>query len=426
MLKFLDTFNTALFIFFTVAYLYMVMYAAIGLLKRGPKVKRKAKKLHKYAAVICARNEQEVIAHLIKTLKDQKYPRGLLDIYVVADNCTDYTAKVAAEAGANVFERFDTNQVGKGYALDYFFQKMLQEPEYASKGYEGYFIFDADNLADPNFVREMNRVFDQGYQALTSYRNSKNFGTNWITAGYSINFIREARMVNNPRMRLRTGCAISGTGFLVSHELIRKKGGWKYFLLTEDIQFSADCAVSGDLIGYCADAMVYDEQPETFRQSWTQRLRWAKGFYQTMGRYGWKLFKGIFCFGENATSCYDMFMTIAPATLLTVLALIVNGMTLILCLINPPYMAYRIIRTTVEALFNTAVNFYIVMFIYGALTIVSEWKRIRAKWYKKIAYTFTFPLFMLSYVPIGVAALVTKVQWRPIRHSVSKTLEEII
>ena len=74
--------------------------------------------------------------------------------------------------------------------------------------------------------------------------------------------------------------------FLVSAEIINRQGGWKHHLLTEDIEFSIDNAIQGEKIGYCHEAMVYDEQPDTFRMSWRQRLRWAKGFYQVFGKYG--------------------------------------------------------------------------------------------------------------------------------------------
>ena len=63
------------------------------------------------------------------------------------------------------------------------------------------------------------------------------------------------------------------------------------------------------------------------------------------------------------------------------------------------------------------INFYLGMFLYGALTVVSEWKAIRASSWQKLAYLVTFPLFMLTYVPISVAALFQKVEWKPIRHS---------
>ena len=140
-----------------------------------------AKRLHKYAAVISARNESTVIGELIHSIKKQNYPAELLDVFVVADNCTDNTAAVARRAGAIVFERFNRKEVGKGYALDYAFQRI--EKDYAAAGYEGYFIFDADNLLDANYVAEMNKAFDSGCRVITSYRNSKNYDSNWISAG---------------------------------------------------------------------------------------------------------------------------------------------------------------------------------------------------------------------------------------------------
>ena len=156
----------------------------------------------------------------------------------------------------------------------------------------------------------MNKVFDRGYNVITSYRNSKNYDTNWITSGYSLWFIREAKYLNNPRMMLKTSCAVSGTGFLVNSSIIKKNNGWKFNLLTEDIQFSVVNILEGEKIGYCESAMFYDEQPTTFKQSWNQRMRWSKGFYQVMFRYGRELIAMMFKKREMFVSCYDMFMTL--------------------------------------------------------------------------------------------------------------------
>ncbi len=75
---------------------------------------------------------------------------------------------------------------------------------------------------------------------------------------------------------LKTSCAVSGTGYLVNSDIIKKYKGWKCNLLTEDIQFSVINILDGEKIGYCSSAMFYDEQPETFKQSWNQRMRWSK------------------------------------------------------------------------------------------------------------------------------------------------------
>ena len=328
--------NVAIAILFTLGYFYQIVYTVIGFIKRNKWKETEAKKQHKFAALICARNESEVIEEIIESLKNQNYPKQLLDIYVLADNCTDNTAKLAADSGAIVYERTNKEKVGKGYALDYLL-KMIRLEHY-QEGYEGYFVFDADNIVDKNFAREMNKVFDKGYDVITCYRNSKNFTKNWITAGYSTWFLREARYLNFPRYLLGTNCAISGTGFTVSDKIIRENGGWPFSTMTEDIEFTANCAVNNHRIGYSDKAVVYDEQPETFHQSYIQRLRWSKGFYQVNVRYSLDLFKKIFKGGRRGHTCYDMFMTIAPGMLLSLLIIMFNVVIGISCFSATPYM----------------------------------------------------------------------------------------
>ena len=180
-LHFVEGFNLFLAVLFSVVYFYQLIYLVLGLVRKKRLHAAEPVQLRRYAAVISARNEAGVIAELIQCLKQQNYPREYLDIYVVADNCTDRTAQVARQAGAIVYERFNSFQKGKGYALDYLFQTLARE---GRDRYAGYFIFDADNLVDPNFVAEMNRVLNSVYyRAITCYRNSRNFGDNCISAG---------------------------------------------------------------------------------------------------------------------------------------------------------------------------------------------------------------------------------------------------
>ncbi len=416
LVQFVERFNAVIGTAITLLYLYQVGYLVLGLLRRGRRGQPRSVRLHRYAALIAARNEEDVIGQLIESLKRQNYPARLLDIYVVADNCTDRTAAVAKAAGARVYRRFDHVEVGKGYALD-FLLKRLAADGFAGR-YDGYFIFDADNLVDADFVSEMNRTFDRGgYTAVTSYRNAKNFGRNWITAGYSIWFLREARFVNAVRMALGTNCAVSGTGFLVDAGFIREKGGWPYHLLTEDIQFSAECTVEGRRIGYCGRAVIYDEQPADFRQSWDQRLRWSKGFYQVDRQYGVSLLRGILRGGRRGWSCYDFLLTVTPGVLLTVLGGALQLITALACLSAPGAVARQVLLLTGSFLLNGFASFYIGMFLYGLLTVLSEWKAIRAAGWQKLLYLIPFPLFMLTYMPVTVAALFRKVEWKPIRHS---------
>lgn len=419
MLQFVSNFNFTIFILFTAAYLYQIIYAVAGVLIT-PKPILPAKKNHRYAVLIAARNEGAVIAELIDSIKKQDYPSDLIDIFVVADNCTDNTARIARRAGAFVYERFNLAQVGKGYALDFVLHHIAKD--YGWDAYEGYFVFDADNLLANNFVTEMNKLFDGGYRVLTSYRNTKNYASNWISAGYSLWFMRESKYLNYPRMQLGTSCAISGTGFLVHADIIRKNNGWKHHLLTEDIEFSVDNVLLGEKIGYCHSAVIYDEQPCTWTQSWRQRLRWSKGFYQVFGRYHRGLLRGILL--ERRFACYDMFMTIAPALFISLTSVLVNGTFLINALLGTR-ISPRMASLTAVSIASCAFNFYAVLFLFGLLTTITEWKKIHASSFKKILYLFTFPLFIFTYIPISIVALFKKIQWVPITHTISRSVEEI-
>lgn len=403
-------------------YSYQIVYIFVAFkAKKNNMQDMKIVHPRKYAVIIAARNEELVIEKLIKSIKNQKYPQGLIDIFVVADNCTDNTARVAGEAGAIVRERINKTQIGKGYALD-FMLKIIQK-EYSSRNYEGYFIFDADNLLDENYLLEMNKTFNQGYRIITGYRNSKNYDQNWISAGYGLWFLHEAEFLNLPRMFLHSSCAISGTGFLVHADLIKKNGGWIHHLLTEDIEFSVSNIINGEKIGYCRSAMFYDEQPVTFNQSWHQRLRWAKGFYQVFAKYGWELIKGFLHGKRNKFSCYDMTMTIMPVMLVSVMSIMVNVLFYLAGLFETNYGKVTFYAITMTLLKSFGWN-YSVLFIRGLITTLTEWKKIHCSGWKKILYTLTFPLFMITYIPISVVALFKNVEWKPITHTVAKSIDD--
>ena len=418
--SFVDIFNFCVFLAFTICYTYQLYYVFV-VLTRKPK-QLVAKKNHKFAVVISARNESAVIGQLIHSIKVQNYPSELIDVFVIADNCTDNTADVAREAGATVFPRFNTEQVGKGYALDYGFNVILSQ--YADRGYEAYFVFDADNVLDVNYFREMNKTFDNGAVASTSYRNSKNYDSNWISAGYAVWFLREAKFLNQARLTLNTSCAISGTGFFISAKVIERNGGWKWHLLTEDIEFSANSILEGARISYTPTAILYDEQPITFRDSWNQRFRWAKGFYQVFWHYGARLAKGIVTNPKGSRfACYDMLMTIAPGMLLTIISVTFNA--IIIALAAAGMMSTGVmVASSVSSICFCLMNYLVFMFMFGVLTTFVEWDSIHSTTAKKIRYMFTFPFFMLTYVPIALVALVKKCNWKPIKHSINVDVQE--
>ena len=426
-LSFVDIFNFCVFLAFTICYTYQLFYVLVVLTRRAPK--KVARANHRYAVMVAARNEETVIADLIHSIKVQNYPAELIDIFVIADNCTDNTADVAREAGAIVFPRSNDKLVGKGYALDYGLKAIWEQ--YADRDYEAFFVFDADNVLDVNYFREMNATFDNGAKASTSYRNSKNFGSNWISAGYGVWFLREAKFLNQARLTLNTSCAVSGTGFFIAADILKAAGGWKWHLLTEDIEFSANSILEGTRISYTPTAILYDEQPITFRDSWNQRFRWAKGFYQVFWHYGARLAKGIAVNPKGARfACYDMLMTIAPGMIFTLLSAFVNATYLIVGSLSHGFIATQAeLSMCVGSLIMTFFSMYFVFFLLAIITTISERKHIHCHKNRRwIIFTnlFTFPLFMMTYIPMTVVALFKKVEWIPTKHDIAVNVEDVL
>ena len=412
-------FNFVMFLFFTFAYLYQFIFILM-VLRKGDVKLPEAKRQHRYAFFIAAHNEEEVIGNLVRSIKAQDYPSDLIETFVVADACTDNTAEEARRAGAIVYERNDLARKGKSWVMDYGFNRILNE--YGDK-FEAYFVFDADNIVSPTYVTEMNKVYDMGYLVSTSYRNSKNFDSSWVSAAYALWFIREAKFLNNARMMAGTSCAVSGSGWMVANSIVRGMHGWDFHTLTEDIQFSTFCAANGIKIGY-APAEFFDEQPVTFKASWTQRMRWSKGFYQVFFSYGKDLFRGI---GKGLFSSYDMLMTVAPGTILSILSFFVNVTYLVVGTLSHGFLATQSeLAMCTGSIVGMLTTTYLTFFTLAVLTTVMQYKRFHTKDKKRIITNlFTFPIFMMSYIPINVAALFQKVEWVPTKHTMAVTFDQV-
>ena len=413
-------FNFLIWVFFTFAYLYQAIFM-IRALVQGTVRLPEAKRLHSYAFVIAAHNEEAVIGNLVESIFAQDYPRELMDVFVVCDACTDDTHAVAEAAGATVWDRNDLARRGKSWALDYAFDRILNDYDGA---YEAFVVMDADNLVAPDYISVMNQAFDAGYLVCTGYRNSKNFDSSWISSAYALWFLREAKFLNNARMMSGTSCAISGSGWMVSERIVRGMHGWDFHTLTEDIQFSTFCCANNVQIGY-APAEFFDEQPITLKASWTQRMRWTKGFYQVFFSYGRDLAKGI---TRGQFASYDMLMTIAPGMILTLLSFSVNATYLVIGSLSHGFFATQAeLDMCTGSLIMTFVSLYVTFFLLALITTVSERSHIHAKkrW-RVVTNLFTFPIFMMTYIPITVAALFKKVEWIPTKHDIAVDLSDVV
>ena len=303
----------------TIFWVYQIGISLCSLVKLKEKPIVNEKK-NKFMAIIPAHNEEAVVANLIESLKKQDYPKELFDIYVIADNCTDNTAKVAKEAGAIVYKRFDETKKTKGYALNWFLQQKIEE----NAPYDAFFVFDADNIVHPDFIKNMNKKLCQGEDVVQGYRDIKNPTDSWITAGYAIFYWTMHRFYHLARYNLGLSPLLNGTGFMVRFDVVKPQG-WDTKTLTEDIEFSLKRIIKGKKLGWATDAICYDEQPVGFVQSWSQRSRWTVGHIQCIHEYTKKL---AIAAKENKTMMnFDGLLYIVgsiPMFILTLLLLATN------------------------------------------------------------------------------------------------------
>lgn len=461
--------------------IYKTVYFLIGIF--FTRNFKPAKKKHKYAIVIAARNEEAVIGNLLDSIKKQDYPSELITTFVVADNCTDNTAEIVRSMGGICYERFDNERKTKGFALQYLFEKI--EEDYGRMNFEGYFIFDADNLLKKDYISKMNDSFDAGEKIITSYRNTKNFDENWIASTYALHWIRSIRTRHRARSVLRLATNIQGTGFLFSNEIV--KDGWKYTSLTEDRALTADAVAQGYRISYNDEAMFYDEQPTSLKIALRQRLRWSKGHLLAFIETGPYLFTNII-FGKrflktkwnnnekkkdksfkktilgviesirHRFASYDTLMQLTPFSIFNVFRWLLVSVIIYGCyaynngingtnfFAGSTYLA-QILRSIfeIEIFAEPGINALVVgmlisiwlRFLYrigkyfenmieAVYLFIIERKNIKKMSIgKKILYTFTWPTFDIIGRYTTYAALFVKVTWKPIPHESKVTIDDI-
>ena len=329
------------------------------------------------------------------------YDKNLYDIYVIADNCTDKTAEVARKAGAIVYERFDNAHKTKGYALQWFLKQKIAE----NADYDAFFVFDADNIVDKNFIKNMNKKLCQGEEVVQGYRDIKNPTDNWITAGYALFYWTMHRMYHLARYNIGLSPLLNGTGFMVKFDVV-KPNGWETQTLTEDIEFSLKQIIQGRKLGWATDAIVYDEQPTSFKQSWSQRSRWTVGHMQCLKTYTGQLYKAV---KEHKTLMnFDGLLYIAGTTPILVVTF---GLILINCIM------YVSKAMTTWLFIVNILNYLIPTLLFPIFTalfvMVLEKKPIKPM----IKGLLCYPAFMGTWVIINLKCLFKReTTWEKIEH----------
>ena len=358
-------------------------------------------KNHRFMAIIPAHNEENVVENLIKSLKKQDYPKELYDIYVIADNCTDKTAQIAKNAGAIVYERFDSMHKTKGAALNWFLAQKIEE----DAPYDAFCIFDADNVVDINFIKNMNKKLCQGETVVQGYRDIKNPTDSWVTAGYAIFYWTMNRFYHLARYNVGLSPLLNGTGFMVKFDVV-KPNGWETETLTEDIEFSLKSIIQGRKLGWATDAIVYDEQPTSFKQSWSQRSRWTVGHMQCIKKYTKDLFLAV---KEHKTLMnLDGFLYIAGTTPMLVI-------TMVLMLINCVMYASQTMNSAefVVNILNYVIPTLLLPIGTALLAMILDKKPIKPM----IKGLLCYPAFMGTWVIINIKCLFKReTTWEKIDH----------
>ena len=373
-----------------------------------------------FAIIIPARDESLVISNLLDSIKRQSIKVNPKDIYIIVESRKDKTVEIAKSRNINIVYRRDLIKKRKGYAIDDAVKKILK----AKKHYDMYFIFDADNILDRNFFKEMIKSYKKGYDIGIGYRNTKNGNSNIYSAASSLTFSMINTLSNNYKVKHNLTLTVSGTGFYIKGEILEKLGGYPFNSLTEDYELSLYAVLNNLTSTYNTKAKYFDEQPTSYSVTIKQRTRWVKAYFVSRNKYYPLLKEKLKNKDDNYPSVYITLVGVKPYILLVV--------SVILYLAN---LIYRIISNSIVKIEITSLLlqfFVIILFIYLVLVIftgvllIKEKDNLRLNRKMKVKVLFYNPIFLASYVKCLYLALRSKdLTWEKIEHSDNISLEEL-
>ncbi len=369
---------------------YHFVVSMFGWFKRKDENADNYKPVKRFAMIVAAHNEEQVIGSIVRNLKSVDYPQDMYDIFVIADNCSDNTAKIARESGAQAFERFDDYKKGKGFALEWMFDIIFK----MEKKYDAVCVFDADNLVSLNFLKEMNKHLCKGHQVIQGYLDSKNPLDSIISGSHSIAYWINNRLFQLARHYLGLSAEIGGTGFAVDTEVL-KEIGWGATCLTEDLEFTIKLVLKGKKAFWANNAIVYDEKPLTMAQSWRQRKRWMQGQADCACRY----FKALM---TKAIKKRDWVAFDCALYAIYPLIMAISGFGLILNVIR--FILFSSLSEVITMDFVLSSLSLLILTYYGLIFIILEGKLSL----KVAGYFVLFPIFSLTWLPIIIQGYIDK------------------
>lgn len=400
---------------------YKAIFFVVGLFKKKtfPSTENK----HKYAICVAARNEEKVIENLLESILKQDYPLESLSVFVLAHNCTDKTAQTVRafneknpQLDLHVYKYDNDKERTKGYALKYLFERIEEDYSQGVETFEGYVVFDADNVLKRNFMTKINEAYDAGNKIIVTFRNSKNMNQNWISFSYAMHWLRTCLNESRAKAVLNQACRVQGTGFLFTNEIV--KNGWPYVTLTEDRSFCTDAVVQNYKISYCEDAEFYDEQPYKLKVAFRQRIRWAKGHLQSFAENMPKLLRNLFKKDKSFCTTYDSIWMNFPSAIESLLRGIIKfGLSLAVAIIA--HQTLDFFTSLVIGYFTGYALKWLSCLFVQILILLYYRKRVgQLSFWKTLFNMLMFPSFDIIGKWSMYIAFVTKVEWKAIPHDV--------
>lgn len=262
------------------AYILMLLFAHF-FIKEKNKLSFMPKS--RFAIIIPAHNEELLLSRLLQSINKQHYPSGLFKAIVIADNCTDSTAKIGKENGAIALERFDNLNCGKGYAIKYALENIN------IKEYDAMFIIDADSVVDKDLLKELDILIQEGKIAIQCYNGVFNHDDSWFTRMLDVSRTISNEIFHPAKVKLGFSSYLMGNGMCFSTTVL-KKYGWDAFTIGEDWEYYARLISSGEMIAFANKARVYHQESSSLKQATSQRMRWSSGRFEIALKYGVRLF----------------------------------------------------------------------------------------------------------------------------------------
>jgi len=418
---FLTSVNGVLLTFIGIAFTAQLFFIIFFFVKKT--TFPKAKTFHKFGIIIPARNESSVIGRTVKELLEkQNYPKDKFHIYVVADNCNDNTAEVAKNAGAFVFIHNDDEPSHKraSYAIQYGMQEILK----LNNNYECFIKFDADNLADSNFINVMNDAFESGVECARCMENSININQNMTSKCSALYYLRDCRLACRVRERAHLDSMINGAGMMFSARIAKDIDGWDAMSTSDDAEFGLNRILEGTRVHYVEDAIVYEDQSSTLKETWNRYVRIGHG----LNNLFWKLgFKMLFKFFTTFRLSYlDLFLQLffIPMAFLccTWIPLFYVFDALYMGLLSPTAPNIDYLMTLIKVIgLALLFAFYLAFVLQAIMVTLLNKKNIKDYKLKNfILCWLVFPFFMIFDCLTIFFGIITKPKWKSVKRNIKK------